>query len=282
MKHKTSAFIFAILLSLFSSSCATRLPHNEVQAVKVSQSKQEQNVMGQSWCGELPSGENLCCPQGYLLRPQLKKCVKYLKNHLEAIRTSSMCYQASGDNEAFVKITADTLELIAVHIIDDGEGSDCPHGPFGSLHYDLFPCTENLSLSADGADHRRLSHDRLFRGPFTYPSVCLFGPSAHREWLDDHYLTYEGAGLYKWGTDSCVVLRIWESDGSEDGSWGRRNDVLGMIRIDRNKTVGGVWFPLKKYTNDHPRKLTNSISGWVKLRTSTPKQETIRHTIFGE
>ena len=66
-----------------------------------------------------------------------------------------------------------------------------------------------------------------------------------------------------------MVLRIRESDGSDDGGWGRRDDVLGMELISRQRTSNpcGVWVAFHKYTNDHPRRRLNQVALWLKLRT---------------
>ena len=66
------------------------------------------------------------------------------------------------------------------------------------------------------------------------------------------------------------MLRVWESDGSEDGFLGRRNDVVGMEHIRKQDTENacGTWVAFHRYTNQHPRKRTRFASLWLLLRTA--------------
>ena len=151
-------------------------------------------------------------------------------------------------------------------MIDNGEGDEQPHGPHGNLYWDVFGAFEPLMRSPDGADKRRVQSQHVLRGPHRTHG-------ATDEWLDDESMMYSGAGLFRWnaapGTADAVVLRIWESDGSEDGFLGRRNDVLGMEYIRRKDTESpcGLWVPFHTYTNDHPRRRSSEIALWLLLRT---------------
>ena len=184
--------------------------------------------------------------------------------------------------------------MLAAECYDDGEGSDCPHGPFGSVHFDLFSATgpnaepywPNGTL-ADGADQRCLKLpedpsrcDRLLRGPRKTGAVCLFGPAPNYEWIDGDQLEYAwnddvsvGPGIYAWKPgETSIVLRLWESDGSEDGDWlGRRNDLLGAELVEESVTEVpcGTWVTFHRYTNDHPRQPTNSVAFRLRLMTIT-------------
>jgi hypothetical protein len=96
------------------------------------------------------------------------------------------------------------------------------------------------------------------------------------EWLDDEVLAYSRAGLYRWGaeagTEQAIVLRVWESDGHDDGWFGRRNDVLGMELVERSQTETpcGVWVPFHRYTSTHPRRRTTEPALYLLLRTRIP------------
>lgn len=248
-----------------------------------------------AWCGDLPDGQKTCCGAGYTLRPKMRKCTKFLKGTVTNINAATMTYQGRASNSNFLPVDDNTLELLTAYVIENGEGTSCPHGPFGSLHFDFLSCDEYLPLPPDGANRRRLGigssnpRNLLLRGPTTHPATCSWpGGPANQEWDDDQYLRYQDAGIFPWGTNTCVVLRVWESDGfggadgSDDGSWGRRNDVIGMVRIERAATTtkplridyhtvnNGVWFPLYSYTNDHPRTKTSNLAAWVKVRTGKP------------
>ncbi|MNC98770.1 hypothetical protein D3C83_168360 [compost metagenome] len=65
------------------------------------------------------------------------------------------------------------------------------------------------------------------------------------------------------------MIRVWESDGDEDGFLGRRNDVLGMEHVRRCDTQQpcGLWVPFHRYTNAHPRRRTSDPVLWMLVRT---------------
>ncbi|MDD9932196.1 MAG: hypothetical protein OXT09_01255 [Myxococcales bacterium] len=212
-------------------------------------------------------GPALCGPDA-VLQPLRGRCSVYsdATPHLDPLVGH---YRAERDRRNWVDPrSGGVLEVLQVYVVDNGEGERLPHGPHGNLYWDVFGPFEPVMESRDGAAKRRLGRARVLRGP-------------HRthgrtdEWLDDEAMMYSGAGLYRWGsvpgTERGIVLRIWESDGTEDGFLGRRNDVLGMEYVDRAATERpcGVWVPFHRYRNSHPRRRTSHVAVWMLLRTSS-------------
>lgn len=206
------------------------------------------------------------CGAGAVLRPSRGSCSVFsdLSPRVDAI---SGYYRADQDRRNFLQTgRSDVLELLAVYVVENGEGEEPPHGPHGNLYWDVFGPFEPLMASNDGALNRRLAKAHVLRGPHrTHGSTD--------EWLDDEVLTYGRAGLFQWGstpgTDDSLVIRVWESDGDEDGFLGRRNDVLGMEHIRRSDTeqACGLWVPFHRYTNGHPRRRTSDPVLWMLIRT---------------
>lgn len=199
-----------------------------------------------------------CCPRTTVLRPWLQRCEAF--GGLSPARDAFGSYNGAADRPNWAPVGADTLQICAAYVSDNGEGTNWPHGPIGNLYVDTFGAGEPLDPSPDGADRRRIGQLRQLRGPHRTHDTT-------DEWLDDELQRYQQAGVFVWGGRSALVLRVWESDGSEDGSWGRRNDVLGMERIMRAPTLGGQWVALHSYTNAHPRRRTATVSGWLLLKT---------------
>jgi hypothetical protein len=199
-----------------------------------------------------------CCPRSTVLRPWQRRCEPF--GDLSPRRDSYGSYVGLSDRPNTLAVDSNTLQVCGMYVSDNGEGNDWPHGPYGNLYVDFFSATEPLASSADHADGRRISGPRQVRGPHRTHGTT-------DEWLDDEFQRYQDFGVLRWGTRSSVVLRVWESDGSEDGSWGRRNDVLGMERVSKAATVNGTWIPLHKYTNDHPRRRTSAVTGWIFVKT---------------
>jgi len=199
-----------------------------------------------------------CCPRPTVLRPWQRVCQRFYD--LSPRRDSYGSYNGSTDQPNTLIVTTDTLQICAMYVADNGEGDSRPHGPYGNLYVDFFDSSEPLSASPDGAASRRLGPARQLRGPHRTHDTT-------DEWLDDEFQRYQRFGVFRWSGRSSLVVRVWESDGSEDGSWGRRNDVLGMERIARSATLGSTWIPLHKYTNDHPRRRTSTVTGWLYLKT---------------
>jgi hypothetical protein len=197
-----------------------------------------------------------CCDPGTIVQPQQGQCnAEDVSPRLDA----SGVYQGDQDRPNTLEVGPGVLQLCAVYVIDNGEGDDWPHGPHGNLYIDVFAPDEPLDASEDGADQRRIRDPRVLRGPHnTHDDTD--------EWLDDEVLRYQEFGVLEFDADgpaaAQAVLRVWESDSqSEDGSWGRRNDVMGMELIDRAATeAGAVWVDFHKYTNDHPRIRTNEVA----------------------
>lgn len=211
-------------------------------------------------------GSPICCPGRAVARPGSGQCNR-ADNLSPLIDPDHGWYRAGKDPDNWVHPVGEgVLELLALHVVENGEGKGWPHGPHGNLHWDVFRPDEPIQKSPDGADERRLMEDRVLRGPHrTHDRTD--------EWLDDEVLTYRNAGLHRWGqhadTSGAIVLRIWESDLSEDGYLGRRDDVLGMERIRREETETpcGTWVPFHGYENSHPRIRTDHVKAWALLRT---------------
>jgi hypothetical protein len=214
------------------------------------------------------------CRSRHIARPARRACAAWsdVSPHVDP-RTG--VYRAGRDRGNWVPLGGRAvLELVALHVVDNGEGDDWPHGPYGNLYWDVFAPDEDLSCSPDGADRRRVGRARVLRGPHRTHGTT-------DEWLDDEVLRYRDAGLYRWGawrgTEDTVVLRIWESDGlAEDGAFGRRNDVLGMERIDRLATEPpcGLWVALHRYSSAHPRTRLDDVAAWALVRTWPPARAT--------
>jgi hypothetical protein len=210
-------------------------------------------------------GPSLCGP-GAVLRPARGTCSVF-SDLSPRIDPLSGLYRADKDGRNFLGTgRSDVLELLAVYVVENGEGEGRPHGPHGNLYWDVFGPFEPLMVSRDGALQRRLSRGHVLRGPHRTHGTT-------DEWLDDEVLTYGRAGLFQWGstpgTEDSLVLRVWESDGDEDGFLGRRNDVLGMEHVRRSDTQQpcGLWVPFHRYTNAHPRRRTSDPVLWMLVRT---------------
>lgn len=210
------------------------------------------------------------CGAGAVLRPSRSTCSVFsdLSPQVDAL---GGFYRADRDARNWIATgRSDVLELLAVYVVENGEEELPPHGPHGNLYWDLFGPFEPLMTSQDGALERRVSsRSHVLRGPHRTHGTT-------DEWLDDEVLTYGRAGIFRWGstpgTEEMVVLRVWESDGDEDGFLGRRNDVLGMEHIRRGDTERpcGLWVPFHRYTNGHPRRRTTEPALWMLLRTRRP------------
>lgn len=221
-----------------------------------------------SACRELEypwHGPALCGP-GSVLRPAHGTCSVFADTtpRIDPLRGF---YRAERDRGNWVRVgRADVVELLAAYVVDNGEGDDPPHGPYGNLYWDVFGAFEPLMASRDGAQRRRVAKPRVLRGPHRTHGT-------NDEWIDDEVLTYANAGLFRWGsapgTEQAIAIRVWESDGSEDGRLGRRNDVLGMEHVRRSDTerACGRWVAFHRYSNAHPRRRTRDVALWLLLRT---------------
>lgn len=200
-----------------------------------------------------------CCPASTVLRKWLRQCAPF--DDLSPRRDEHGAYDGALDPLNFLRPDEDTLQVCAMYVWENGEGGQQLFGPYGDLRVDFFAESEPLDASADGADRRRLGPDRDLRGPHRTAALT-------DEWNDDELLRYQRAGLFQWAGRDAVVLRIWEDDGTEDGDERDRNDVLGMERIDHLSTEGGgAWFPLHRYTDEHPRLREEVVTGWILLQT---------------
>ena len=184
-----------------------------------------------------------------------------------------------------------TLVLLEARCLDNGEGDECPHGPFGSIYVNFFPADEphwpaGVHAGGEGARCLRRPDDpsqcrRRLRGPHVGGTPpCPFTKPPHDEWVDGDRVRYAwrgsgdlGPGIYAWPeAQQAVVMRLWESD--PGGRFGRRDDVLGLERIDRAATEapGGVWVEFHRYTSDDPRQPTPDLSFRVRLATVPAKR----------
>ncbi|HCU25189.1 MAG TPA: hypothetical protein DF383_09235 [Deltaproteobacteria bacterium] len=157
------------------------------------------------------------------------------------------------------------LTLLEAKCFDNGEGDEPPHGPFGHIYIDFFEANEDLNSLSDNMDQRRIPMlprtPRRLRGPWrTHKGLD--------EWLDQDKVVYRRGGLFEWKSRDAVVLRVYESDGSEDGFLGRRNDVLGFERIHKAQTDGKILtLPCYRFSNSHPRRREPVVAMELKLTT---------------
>lgn len=224
-------------------------------------------------------GPGLCGP-GAVLEPGRGRCAVF-NDISPKVDKNGGFYRADRDSKNWVPLDGgNVLELLAAYVVDNGEGDEELHGPHGNLHWDVFGPFEPLMESKDGAGGRRVASSSVLRGPHRTHGTT-------DEWLDDEALMYSGAGLFRWGaqpgTRDAVVLRVWESDASEDGALGRRNDVLGMEYIRRQDTENecGKWVAFHRYTNSHPRKRTSHAVLWLLLRTRTAQSYGVMARLAG-
>jgi hypothetical protein len=216
------------------------------------------------------------CAGREVARPITGECVDY-DDATPFLDPERGVYRAALDRRNWLEVRDGTLELLAVHVIDNGEGKGWPHGPQGNLLFDFFRPDEPRLVSRDDADQRRVASPRVLRGPHrTHGNTD--------EWLDDELVAYRDAGLFRWGsapgTDDAVVMRIFETDSdSEDGFLGRRNDVLGMSLIDRAATEGpdGTWVTFHHFTNGHPRRAEPGVTIRALVRTRRGAASRWRH-----
>lgn len=206
------------------------------------------------------------CEGTDVARPLAAECVDF-EDVSPFVDPGDGAYRAGLDRGNWVTAREGTLELLAIHVIDNGEGPSWPHGPHGNLFFDFFRPDEPMDISPDGAHRRRVSEPRALRGPHRTHGIT-------DEWLDDEFLTYRDAGLLRWGsaegTEDAVVMRIYETDShAEDGFLGRRNDILGMARVDRaaSERPEGVWVTFRALTNDHPRRAGSTVAARALVRT---------------
>lgn len=169
------------------------------------------------------------------------------------------------------------LALLAADCFDNGEGDECPHGPFGSIHIDFFD-DGTPSWPMPGAGRKdgclrdatgRCSRQKL-PGPRSATVVCPYAKPPSEEWLDGDSRDYgDGLTLLAWPPGkTAIVVRLRESD--PGGRWlGRRDDVLGVERIDRAATElpEGTWVDFHRYTNDHPRLPTPDVAFRLHVKT---------------
>lgn len=171
-------------------------------------------------------------------------------------------YHCDRDPGNWILWGEDVLTILEAKCLDNGEGTAWPHGPYGHVYLDLFEVPNDLDSIPDGADQRRIGPSMRLRGPWrTHDGLD--------EWLDCDTVTYQQGGIFSWGNSDEIVLRLYESDQSEDGSFGRRDDVLGFEKITRSETVDQVLtVSCNLFTNDHPRRrMSDRVAFEIKLAT---------------
>jgi hypothetical protein len=210
------------------------------------------------------------------------------ESHAEPAETAARADSAAG---GYAWLAADdappgtaVLTLLDAVCLDNGEGDTCPHGPFGSIYVDFFPQTEPHwpdGLEPPGAKDRcfRRPDDpsrchRRLPGPHLGEVRCPLSKPSTAEWLDGDTMRYTdgdadaGPALFAWrdGEDG-LVMRLWESD---PGSFlGRRDDVLGLERVDRaaTETAEGLWMDFHAYDSGVPRQPTQDVAFRLRLKT---------------
>jgi hypothetical protein len=122
-----------------------------------------------------------------------------------------------------------------IGVIDNGEGDDWPHGPYGNLHLQLYDCNGN-----------EVSH------------TIIEGPSK-KEWLDGDQGYYR---IYIGNINCIYFVNIWESDkGSTMWMFGRKDDVLYQGVPDSP----GIWYSGTAANADARRNAINrGANSWVK------------------
>lgn len=133
-----------------------------------------------------------------------------------------------------------SLVITWAGVIDNGEGDEPPHGPYGSLHV--------LVYEADVSD---LEDRQQYPEPLSH--AYLSGPTSaggeKREWLDGDEKTFQNLELFQWRKpDDAVTLLIYESDPSTatfsflDSTFRlemkRKHDRLFFARVSRTDTLG--------------------------------------------
>ncbi len=171
-------------------------------------------------------------------------------------------YQCDRDPGNWTLWGENILTILEARCLDNGEGTSWPHGPYGHVYIDMFAVPDDLDSIPDGADQRRLGPPMRLRGPWrTHDGLD--------EWLDFDEVTYGQGGIFPWDSADELVLRIFESDQSEDGAFGRRNDILGFEKIIRFDTVDQtLTASCNLFTNDHPRlRISDRVAFELKLAT---------------
>lgn len=130
-----------------------------------------------------------------------------------------------------------TLKIKWAGVIDNGEGDDCPHGPFGKLYVLIYPSHYNCPGSRKS--YNGYLKKKVLNGPSS-GKYCKVSPYANYEWLDGDALQME-TRIYNWvHPNQEILVVIYESDGSE---WkgipvpGRSHDMLFCYQVSRQATM---------------------------------------------
>lgn len=156
-----------------------------------------------------------------------------------AIGFLCLCFGFGAAGEEGQGDACGTLVLTWAGVIDNGEGDEPPHGPYGSLHI--------LVYEADAADPE---DQQAYAAPLAH--VYLSGPTSaggsKREWLDGDEKDFQDLEVFRWRRpDDAVAVLIYESDPSSftfdfldttfrlEGK--RKHDRLFFSRVSRLDTA---------------------------------------------
>jgi len=155
-----------------------------------------------------------------------------------------------------------------VGVIDNKEGKDGIHGPYGNIHALVYE-----------ADERCYGHRSSYPVPLRH--VVLPGPSntgQKCEWEDGDEITYDKLSIFKWrGEGDSVKVFIYESDpNGEINVFGREHDPLFCSVINRHDTSPSI------HASDIYAE-TNAIeSGKFRARMWTDKVKSIFENRLGQ
>jgi hypothetical protein len=159
----------------------------------------------------------------------MKKFNKYQTRTLFIVLFMTLCINANLWSQC------QNYYITWIGVIDNGEGDDWPHGPYGNLHIQLYNCQE-----------KEVSH------------TIITGPS-NNEWLDGdngYYCIYAGNRYCNY------YVKIWESDGGStwQSAFGRKDDMLYEGWINNS----GIWYSGYAAHDDARRNAINrGANSWV-------------------
>jgi hypothetical protein len=138
------------------------------------------------------------------------------------------------------------LYLTWLGVVDNGEGREPPHGPYGSLH-----------ISAKSPTGFVIIEDMVLGGPTRTPKGTY-------EFLDGDQANYSNllVGTVGPGPYQGVRVKIWESDptgGVPRWLAGRKNDVL----FDAFVTQPGLWLGVRAHNDGVEDAAANGARAWV-------------------
>jgi len=164
-------------------------------------------------------------------------------------------------------------------VIDNGEGDDCPHGPWGNLYVAIYPMNNSSRCPNIYSDpyHSRTVMEGPSSGKCNYVVKKV---KASDEWLDGDAMRMNFP-VYNWRhNNETVIMVIFESDGSSWIAPNRRHDILFCHEISRRSTVNGSQVfsdENRKAHSDAVRNCKNGRISWYRdvwsggLRSGMPK-----------